>query len=204
MNYDFIITLRRPGFKAINIISQLLLLIYLIAFTRLAVQLGFSRLEFIEWIIPALTLGLWIYIKIRSREKDFQTYYRLPLIMSALGWVLLSTYGVVSVGMGRWFAVFYALMGLAERFIKFPNEIGFTKTQVVHNSFPKKYYEWVEIENAMIRDNIFTLDLRNNKLIQKELDEPVSKELEKEFNEFCREQLHFSLTEVNDNKERAF
>jgi hypothetical protein len=35
------------------------------------------------------------------------------------------------------------------------------------------------------------MDLRNNKLIQKTLDEEITDELEKEFNEYCKKQLHF-------------
>ena len=89
--------------------------------------------------------------------------------------------------------VAYAIMSVIERWVKFPDEIGFTKEKVVRNSFPKKKYEWFEIDNVVIRDNWFTLDLRNNKVIQKELDEPVSPELIAEFNAYCKEQLHFRL-----------
>ncbi len=38
---------------------------------------------------------------------------------------------------------------------------------------------------CQLKDGIITIDLYNNKIIQKELDDD-SEELEKEFNEFCR------------------
>ncbi|MEO7311413.1 MAG: hypothetical protein ABIX01_13510 [Chitinophagaceae bacterium] len=191
MDYDYVITLKRQSYKAINIISQLLLLIFLIAFARFGLDLGFSRIKF-QWLVPICVIGLWVYTAIRSREKDFVPYYRLCLLMSAFGWVFITSNGF-------WLAVVYCILGLTERFIKFPDEIGFSKDKVVRNTFPRKSYEWVDIDNAIIRDNLFTLDLRNNKLLQKELDEPVDKELELEFNAFCKDQLHFSL--IEDQKE---
>ncbi|MES2773698.1 MAG: hypothetical protein V4722_05915 [Bacteroidota bacterium] len=186
MNYDYVITLKRPSYKAIDIISQLLLLLFLVSFGRYAAEVGFTKTILLQSIIPVGIIALWIYTGFRSRERDFIPYYRLPLIMAALGWFL------IPIGW-RWIGLGYGILGLAERLIKFPDEIGFTKDTVVRNTFPKRKYEWVDIENAIIRDNLFTLDLRNNKIIQKELDEPVSKELEAEFNQFCKEQLHFSL-----------
>ncbi len=190
MEYEYVITLKRHNYKALNIISQLLLLIYLIAFVRLALEIGFGKLLLKFSILPALVIGVWVYIIVRSRQKDFMPYYRLPLLLAAFGWLYMGQMGLLLL-------ITYGIMGLSERFIKFPDEIGFNKDKVVRNSLPHKKYEWVDIENAMIRDNLFTLDLRNNKVIQKKLDEPVSKELELEFNQFCKEQLHFSLREEN-------
>ena len=190
MNYDYVITLRRPDYKAINIISQLLILLFVIAFVRFGLEVGFSTIK-VQCLIPLAVTGLWGYTAFRKKEKNFVPYYRLALLLAGLGWMYISA-------AYNWsFAILYFALGMAERFIKFPDEIGFSKETVVRNTFPKRKYEWVDIENAIIRDNFFTLDLRNNKIIQKELDEPVSKELEAEFNQFCKEQLHFSLMEEN-------
>jgi hypothetical protein len=198
MEYEYLITLKRQNYKALNMISQLLLLLYLIAFVRFALELGFTKQLLLQSVIPVLVIGIWVYIATRRRQADFVPYYRLPLLLAALGWISIGQAGSLpGVWPGIWLAVAYGILGLSERFIKFPDEIGFNKDKVVRNSLPKKTYEWVDIENAIIRDNLFTLDLRNNKIIQKELDEPVSKELEQEFNQFCKEQLHFSLREEN-------
>ncbi len=195
MEYDYVITLKRQSYKALNMISQLLLLIYLIAFVRFALELGFTKSLLIQSIIPVLVIANWVYIFIQCQQPDFVAYFRSPLLLAALGWISIG--GQSGNLPGIWLAIAYGILGLAERFIKFPDEIGFSKDKVVRNSLPKKTYDWVDIENAIIRDNLFTLDLRNNKVIQKELDEPVSKELEQEFNQFCKEQLHFSLREEN-------
>lgn len=184
MEYDYVITLKRPDYKYINIVSQLLLLIFIIAFSRYALAIGWQKKILIQSLLPISIIGLWVYTFIRSKEPNFVTYYRLELFMAALGWLLIPV-------SWNWIAWLYAVLGLTERWVKFPDEIGFTKEKIVRNSLPKKIYEWVEIENVIIRDGLFTMDLRNNKIIQKELDEPVSKEMENEFNEYCKEMLHF-------------
>ena len=53
------------------------------------------------------------------------------------------------------------------------------------NSLPKKRFQWSELQNVVLKDEILTLDFHNNKLIQKEIETPVSAEEEKEFNDFC-------------------
>ena len=186
--FDFIITLKSPGFKYINIVSQVMLLMFLITYFFYLFRIGLFGNTLWLLVIPILIIGLWMYGWVRSANKNFQVHYRLEMMMAAMAWILLPLFPHSS-----WIGWGYALMAVIERWVKFPDEIGFTKEVVVRNAFPKKKYEWFEIDNVMIRDNLFTLDLRNNKLIQKELDEDISKELEIEFNTYCKEQLHFKV-----------
>ena len=186
--FDFIITLKSPGFKYVNIVSQVLLMLFLTAHFYYLIRIGMFGNHLWLVVIPLLIIGLWLYGWVRSVDKSFQVNYRMELMIAAMAWMLLplAKYHVI-------IGVAYAIMSVIERWVKFPDEIGFTKEKVVRNSFPKKKYEWFEIDNVVIRDNWFTLDLRNNKVIQKELDEPVSPELIAEFNAYCKEQLHFRL-----------
>lgn len=183
MNYEYVITLRRPDYRAVDIISQLLLLLFLVFFVRYAWTMGWIHSILAVNIIPLLILGLWIYNI--TRPKGSIVYYRLPLVIAGLGWLMIPNGW-------QWLAAVYGFLSVAERQVKFPDEIGFTADKVVRSSFPRKSYQWIDIDNVMIRDNLFTLDLRNNKMIQKELETPVSKSLQNEFNEYCRHQLHFN------------
>jgi hypothetical protein len=170
-----------------NGISQLLLLLFLIAFFYYLVTTGFGGKQYWLAVIPLLITGLWVFGYIRKADPHFMVYYRVELMIAAMGWFFIPLFAW-SYLLG--FA--FALMAVAERYIKFPDEIGFNAEKVVRNSFPAQSYEWFEIENVVLRDNLFTLDLRNNKIIQKTLEEPVSKELEAEFNNFCKNLLHFN------------
>lgn len=167
-------------------ISQWLILLFLAAYFYYMLRTNFANQQYWMLVIPLLIAGLWAYGYVKRADPEFMVYYRVELMLAAMGWFFIPLFA-----WSYMLGFVYALMAVAERYIKFPDEIGFSKEKVVRNTFPSTSYEWYEIDNVVIRDNLFTLDLRNNKIIQKPLEEPVSPEMELEFNNFCREQLHF-------------
>lgn len=188
--YDYVISLKRPDYKGVNAVSQILLLLFLTAFFYYIIQTDFAGRQYWLALIPLLIGGAWVYGYVKAADPQFVIYYRLELMIAALGWFFIPLFAY-----SHLLGYIYALMSIAERYIKFPDEIGFTKEKVVRNTFPSKTYQWFEIDNVVIRDNLFTLDLRNNKIIQKELEEAIAPELEIEFNEYCKQQLHFLQVE---------
>jgi hypothetical protein len=50
-------------------------------------------------------------------------------------------------------------------------------------------YPWAEINNMLIKDDYITIDFKNNQLIQKQINEPVTEAIKNEFNAFCAEHL---------------
>ena len=63
------------------------------------------------------------------------------------------------------------------------------KTIVVPYIFQQEV-NWNEVNNAILKDGLLTIDFKNNKLFQHIIlnsDDDVN---EKEFNEFCRQQLN--------------
>jgi hypothetical protein len=57
---------------------------------------------------------------------------------------------------------------------------------IEYKARPYKRYKWNEISNIILKDNILTLDFKNNKLIQGEIETPVD---EIAFNTFAKQQL---------------
>jgi hypothetical protein len=68
-------------------------------------------------------------------------------------------------------------------------EVKVESKSIMYPSFPKREINWNELQNIVLKDGILTIDFRNNKLIQQELEENHVLN-EKEFNEFCRQQLN--------------
>ena len=84
-------------------------------------------------------------------------------------------------------ALFFIVFILFDHQSRHPLEIGVSDDQVVINTFFRKRYHWKEFSNLVLKDNLLTLDFKNNKIIQKEIMwQDVN---EKEFNAFCNEQL---------------
>ena len=61
------------------------------------------------------------------------------------------------------------------------------KDEIVYPTFPKKHYQWNEVEQIILKDNILTIDLKNNKLMQFSLLEKENKGIDENvFNDFCK------------------
>ena len=68
--------------------------------------------------------------------------------------------------------------------------VSINERQVIYPSFPKKKIDWQELSNLMIKDGLLTIDFKNNRIIQQQIADISSTIDEKEFNDFCRQQLN--------------
>lgn len=181
MVYDFVITLKRPNYKLVDRVSQLLYVFALAVF-------GFFIYSYPGASAPYMVISTgiiitWIITLLR-KTKHKQAMFRTGLVFAAVGWI-------AGPEVNWWMAGLYMLAALLERQAKFPQEIGFGKTDIAFNTFPrKKITLWHELNNVVLRDGLITLDYKDNKLMQKEVDDDVSPQLEAEFNNFCSCMLH--------------
>lgn len=172
--YDYIITLKKSSPVAINIICQLLLLMANVTF--IYTMAGARAVYYPLLIVVILSVGWWIFVLAKGTHRYF---FRFALMVAGIGWVLFPLHKYL-------FGIVYIIIGLLEKQTKFPSEIGVDKDGILINSFPKKQFGWSEIRNALIKDNILTIDFKSNKLSQKEIQDSVPKETEMEFNAFCK------------------
>lgn len=187
--YDYIIVLKRPDYKLVDTITQIILFLTLVA---LASAIAASGIYWEKNVITRMALftaitSWWIYCRIRL-NKGHIPYYRIALILSTLAWYIQPG--------GRYIFLIYLLAAMLEKQAKFPQEIAFDDEGILINSFPKKQYAWSAIANVVLKDGILTVDFRNNKLIQKEIETPVTINLETEFTEFCRNRLVNNLQQA--------
>ena len=103
-------------------------------------------------------------------------------MIAVIGWLVVPQRNI-------FMAVLYAIAAILEKQVKFPEQIGFSETEISFNSFPKRTIQWDEVSNIIIKDGLITIDKRNNKIYQKEIEGYVTKDVEDEFNEFCRKQI---------------
>lgn len=178
--YDYIITFKSRNPKTVDQISLLMILLAVTAFIYyvfIASQIN-TRLFFAG--ISVLIVAYTAYVKIQE-QKGKAPYYRVALVFAAWGWYMLP-HGWIPCSA-------YLLAALLERQAKFPQEIAFDKDEIVFNSLPRKHYKWSDLSNVVLRDNLLTIDFKNNKLVQKETESAVTDKTEHEFNEFCKKHL---------------
>src|SRR5207253_7480436 len=95
-----------------------------------------------------------------------------------------------------WIAAFMFLLDILSAVANKKPVVFFSQKKIRYPSFIYRNIDWNELNNAMLKDTLLTLDFKNNKLIQQLLiDENVN---EKDFNEFCAEQLEYGR--MNRNK----
>lgn len=180
MVYDFLITLKKPDYRIVDQLSQLMNVFALLVF-------GFYYYHYPKTGAAYLYFGIgiiltWIYTIIIKRKKG-QASFRLPLLIGAVGWFIGPQKNILM-------AILYTIAGLLEKQVKFPQEIGFSENEISFNTFPRKILNWNEVDNALIKDGLITIDQKNNKLFQREIEGYVTADIEKEFNDFCHRCLN--------------
>ena len=179
MVYDYLITLKRPDYKIIDLVSQLL---YLVAFaTFIFFATRSPGIVNVYWLSALIVLVIFLYLKTKASGKK-RVYYTAGLAIAAI---------TFAAGPNRNLLLFFFYVAclLIERELKFHKEIGLTEKDIVFNTLLKKHYDWADMNNMLIKDGMLTLDFKSNKVMQKEIEGDVSKELEEEFNSFCKKQV---------------
>lgn len=60
---------------------------------------------------------------------------------------------------------------------------------IIYPSVIKNVIEWKDLSNVLLKDGLLTIDFKSNKIIQQLIENTNETVDEKEFNDFCREQL---------------
>ena len=186
--YDYIIVLKTPDYKVIDLMSQLMLLLAVAGFTFVA----FMSLSQANMILPvseswlllffcSLIIGWWIF-SFGQAKRGVIPYYRFALMFAAWGWFVVPG--------GKLVAIIYLIACFLEKPVKVPPELAFDGIEIVFNSFPKKKVLWSTVNNVVLKDGLLTIDLKSNTLIQKQVNDIVEKQVEQEFNDFCLSQLN--------------
>ena len=182
MVYDYLITLKKPDYRLVDQVSQILYLFALLIFAFFYYHHPTTGAVYL--FVDAAILLSWTITRIKKTKKGI-AFFRLGLFFAALGWIL-------GVERNWWMAVLYIVAGLLEKQVKFPAEIGFSENEISFNSLPRKVLHWRDIKNVLIKDGLITIDQTNNKLFQKEIEGYVTNDIENEFNEFCSKQIQLS------------
>ena len=86
------------------------------------------------------------------------------------------------------FAVILLVYGFLVKFLYKGSSIVVTKEGVVIKKFfGSPLHHWNEFSNIILKDNLLTLDFKNNKLIQVNIDETKVNIDENAFNKFCND-----------------
>ena len=178
----FEITLKNEKLKQYDrialfiIIINLALFIYM-AFSTEIISVRIAVIISIVLIVASLSIDYFL-----TSIKNNNYPYKLGAeYIIALTWLQMEYW---------WLAILCFLLGTLYLIAKRPLLVSILKERVSYPSFPKKKIAWPELNNIMLKDGLLTIDFKNNKFIQQPVDETKTAVNEKEFNDFCKEQLN--------------
>lgn len=128
------------------------------------------------FILMAIVIGLKIYFE-KTKYNFGSPFFYFILIGALVASEQYILTGVV--------VIFDTLYMISVRIKK----VYFSLNEIRYPSFPAKHIKWQSLNNCLLKDGLLTIDLKNNKIIQQLIDETATTIDEKEFNEFCRQQL---------------
>lgn len=105
---------------------------------------------------------------------------RLLLLTAAALILFIATHSIA-------FAVILLAYGWLVKFLNNkPVIIVTNESIIIHKLFASPAYQWREFSNVVLKDHLLTLDFKNNKLLQVNIDETQAPVDEGAFNEYCK------------------
>ena len=178
MHYDYVVILKRENAQKTDLISLLLLIFSLLAFSFAGIRSGLNLFLYLGFAV--VLTGL--LVSLRSARKKKEMRFRYWLFAAGICWIGMPFL--------QWMIVPFFGLALLEAQAKYPLEIGFHSGGIVLNSLFKKKWPWSSFDTIILKDGLLTLDFKDNTLIQKEIlddDEPDAPE--DEFNDYCHGKL---------------
>ncbi len=177
LNYQFII----PNKKLVTyqIFSYAIVLLNIAGLFLLSPQQeGWGHGIYVALLLLTIVRAFWDY-RAYKQQKHFISNLLL-LIILALFW------SRTSYNMGIWLNLLLAgLYFISTRKL----QITVSEEGVSYPSFPAKNIQWPAISNLILKDDILTIDLKNNKIYQHQVAYTDNAVNEREFNDFCSKKL---------------
>ncbi len=178
--YDYVVVLKNNNKSIIEKTSWLLSIMSLLPISMIIYQKPSSILAYIL-LFSVVILMISLY---SDKKKKKKLHFTALLICIGVG--LISISGNLFLGM------LYVIAGISERFLSANVEIGFSNDAIVKKGLTSSTYYWKELNNVMIKDDLLTMDFKNNTLLQAYTDDAEDEEYDvedEEFNNYCKRLL---------------
>lgn len=179
--YDYVVVIKNNHKKTIEKTGWLFSFLTVLL---LSVNLYYNPKEWLQYAF-LLTIIFLIVSNIHEYKIKKPFRFGIVIIIGGIGILMHST----TPNIIGWL---FILAGILEKKILQNREIGFSKNAIIENGLFGKKICWEDLNQVIIKDNILTIDFKNNKLIQAETDDEDDDEYEveaDEFNTYCRNRI---------------
>ena len=187
ISMQFEITLKNEKIKSYRSIALIILLLNLAVFI---LMLFYDEYRY-EAASSILLVGIYIFMRLYFIKKYNQGNYLDQVLLFVLA--------------GCWFGLQYyyavaalVLLGVLYHLALQKLQILFSNEKVIKMNFPEKEYSWELFSNVIVKDNILTLDFKNNHILQAEIEQPKNLD-EKKFNAFAKTKISEQPASVTES-----
>jgi hypothetical protein len=175
---QFEIIVKNEKTKSYNKIALINLLLNFVIFSFLLFYYEFQMIA----LSSILALGLYVLLRwyVFKKQQATQFFDEFVFFIPAMCWFGFRSYALM---------IILILMGFLFKFSMQKIKFVFSRQSVIKTNFPKKEFDWNLFSNVVLRDNILTLDFKNNRLIQAEIEEPEKID-QQDFNDFAQSKIN--------------
>ena len=161
---------------------HMIALINLILNTLIFVFLSFYDLFRTVALSSVFAIGLYLLLRwyVVKKQTSIPFFDEFVFFIPAMCWFGFHNYLLMGI---------LIILGILYRISIQKIQFLFTRSSVIKTNFPKKTFEWKSFSNVVLRDNILTMDFKNNHLIQSEIEDP-EKINQHDFNEFIQSKIN--------------
>ncbi|MFN5423030.1 MAG: hypothetical protein ACK5AO_07175 [bacterium] len=177
---QYVVVLKNNNKKLVEQTGWLFALFSLLLFSFTLYQDPSNKVLYL-FILLILSMAL---INVINRKQKRQMRFSPLLITAGIG--MLSSTDMPLIG------IFLLVAAFVERRTSAKKEIGFSDQGIQFNYNKQRKIKWIDLNNVVLRDDLLTIDLKNNSIIQVEVDDDEDADYEvgeDEFNDYCRTQL---------------
>ena len=139
----------------------------------------FIRLVVIATII--VVVFIYLLTKLLSpKKKEILHFEMIFLLLIVAAWGLMKFW---------WPAVILLFLSGLYKLSQREFTVLVSSASVVYPSFPRMEIAWDQLNNIVLKDDLLTIDFKNNKIIQQLIQKKCPVVDEQEFNDFCKTQL---------------
>ena len=122
----------------------------------------------------------WLYFLLNKKHLK-SPIIEITLITSGLLWLYYGNF---------WMGILLLIFAVMSFFTNKKTVILFDETGIVYPSFPVKKYAWRDVVQVVWKDEILTIDLKDNKLLQFNIENDFAEGFDAmRFNEWCLARL---------------
>ncbi len=179
---EYSIQLPNEKAKTYSYVTLFILLINCFAFSAVIMNAADEKIKYLSLFGAITGFISLIFFLIQFYKKRLIAYRtEISFIILCICWFLLGKY---------LFAISILCFTIIGFYTSKKFKVIFSADKILYPSFPLKTFLWADVNNVVLKDDVLTIDLKNNKLIQAVIEKESADEIDEDaFNEFCRNQL---------------